>query len=211
MLRIPRSSAAAPYTYSYYYLDYRRPFGVYFDTFSPGSAQANGVTVRVGPRYGDIIQTRLLDTTPGDGTFNNSPLAAAKTYTDPSSGMTIKTLSVTPGAATVQVSGMPGKVEVKGSELTYTSYPGVRNNVTVSLSGSTYTVADRGTAVLPPGAGCSGTADPQVVECDATGVTTERFSLGEDDDHFTNNAAPPRSSTAAPATTRWRAAPATTR
>ena len=120
--------------------------------------------------------------------FANAPLAAGKTYVDAGTGMSIKTLSTNSASAQVQVLNLPGKVEVKGSELTYSSYPGVRNNVTVSLSGGTFTVADRGLASLPAGPGCSPTADPQAVECDATGITQETVSLGEEDDRFTNSA-----------------------
>ena len=64
VLRIPRTNTPQQNAYSYYYLDYRRPYGTLFDTFSPTSAAASGVTIRTAGGYGSYIQTRLIDATP---------------------------------------------------------------------------------------------------------------------------------------------------
>lgn len=94
-----------PDTGDYYYLTYHQPMG-WFDSTMP-SAFLNGVSVSIwGPGN---TPSKLLDMTPGDGTFLNAPLADGKTFTDTANGITISQLSHTGGAATLAISfgGIP--------------------------------------------------------------------------------------------------------
>src|SRR4051794_21260282 len=61
-------------------------------------------------------------------------------------------------------------VSLSGATLAFTAGDNEPNNVTVSLAGGTYTVADSG-ATVTPGAGCSA-AGANAVTCPSAGVTT---------------------------------------
>lgn len=85
-----------------YYLEYRRPLGL-FDRFLSSDPVANGVSIRLAPAYGVIEQSQLIDTTPGTSTYLDSALLAGKTFTDEAEGISITTLSADSNSATVQI------------------------------------------------------------------------------------------------------------
>ena len=62
-----------------------------------------GVTIRLAPDMSVRTQSLLLDTTPATSSFNDAALAAGKTFTDPVSGVSITTVSVSSTGATVRV------------------------------------------------------------------------------------------------------------
>jgi hypothetical protein len=101
-LRIPRGSSG-----QYFYLEYRRPYGSYFDTFSLADPVVNGVTIRLAPDYSVINLSYLIDANPITASFSDAPLRAGQTFTDSLDGITISTTSVTAAGATVQVT-LPG-------------------------------------------------------------------------------------------------------
>ena len=101
-LRIPRGASG-----QYFYLEYRRPFGSYFDTFSLSDPVVNGVSIRLAPDTSVINLSYLIDTNPLTQTFNDAPLRAGQTFTDSVDGMTVSTTTVTAAGATVQVT-LPG-------------------------------------------------------------------------------------------------------
>jgi hypothetical protein len=96
-LRIRRDSS------SYLLLEYRTPSGTSFDNFSTSDPAVLGVSIRIVPAYSSLIQSKLIDTTPSTGTFGDAPLAVGRTFTDPLTGVTIATSSVSTGGASVQV------------------------------------------------------------------------------------------------------------
>jgi gametolysin peptidase M11 len=97
-LRIPRGT-----TGNYYYLEYRRPYGSSFDTFSVSDPAVNGVTMRLAPDYSVRQLSYLIDTTTTTSTFADAPLAAGQTFSDAAYGVTVRTASVSATGATVQV------------------------------------------------------------------------------------------------------------
>jgi chitodextrinase len=101
-LRIPRSVSVFG-TQEYYSLEFRQPFGSYFDNFAAGDAAVNGVLVRIVPDYSVIQRPLLVDATPATSTFGDAALAAGKTFTDSASKISIATVSVSPLGATVRV------------------------------------------------------------------------------------------------------------
>jgi chitodextrinase len=98
-VRVPRGS-----TGTWFYLELRSPTGTNFDTFSPSDPAVTGVSIRISNDWGTIIQSQLLDTTPGTSSYLDAPLQVGQSFTDPLSGVTITTVSVADGVATVNVS-----------------------------------------------------------------------------------------------------------
>jgi hypothetical protein len=99
----PRGVRVARGNGTWFYLELRMPFGTYFDNFSAGDAAVNGVSIRISNDWTTIIQSQLIDTTPATTSFGDAPLAVGAGFTDPVSGVTITTLSVSGGVATVNV------------------------------------------------------------------------------------------------------------
>jgi hypothetical protein len=99
VLRIPRAD-----TGTYLTLEFRQPFGEWFDTFSSIDPVTNGVTVRLAAGLSVPSQTRLVDATPATLTFADAPLPAGQTLIDPVSSVGISTTSVSASGATVHVS-----------------------------------------------------------------------------------------------------------
>jgi chitodextrinase len=86
---------------TYFDLEYRQPYGI-FDAFSPSSPAVNGVMIRkVGSA--STAKTVLLDTTPQTPSFDDAPLAAGQTFVDPTTGIMVKTLSVSSTGAQVDI------------------------------------------------------------------------------------------------------------
>ena len=96
LLRVARGT-----TGDYYYLEYRRPLG--FDGFASTDAVVNGISIRLGKDYSQLIQSQLLDATPATTSFTDSALGAGKTFTDGTYGISFTTQSVSDTGATVQV------------------------------------------------------------------------------------------------------------
>jgi hypothetical protein len=120
-VRIPRGN-----TGTWFYLELRMPFGTSFDNFSPSDPVVNGVSIRLSYDWTTIIQSQLIDTTPGTTSFGDAPLAVGQSFWDPLSGVTITTQSVSGGVATVNVSW--------GADTTPPSTP---TNVNVASTGNT--------------------------------------------------------------------------
>jgi hypothetical protein len=98
-LQIPRWMGPAKVTY--YSLDFRQPYGTYFDDFSPDDPAVNGVAIRITDTPPNSAW--LLDGTPATADFTDAPLPAGATLTDAQTGISITTLSVSPTGASVRV------------------------------------------------------------------------------------------------------------
>jgi M6 family metalloprotease-like protein len=109
LLRVPRASSG-----DYFYLEYRRPYGV-FDDYSTSAHAVNGVLVRIAPASARV-PSRLIDMNPSTTGFGDAALAAGQTFTDRINGVRIRTVSVSSIGAVVdiefdtQAPGAPGNV-----------------------------------------------------------------------------------------------------
>jgi hypothetical protein len=120
VLRIPKEKDGNGNVIQYYYLEYRQPYG--FDNFGLTVPVVNGVSIRIGPPYGTISQSLLIDTTPETTSFIDAPLTVNKTFEDPLKSITITTTGLSSSFATVSV--VPGPI------------PCTRSNPTLSISPS---------------------------------------------------------------------------
>lgn len=100
----PRGVRIARGSGKYFYLELRQPFGSYFDNFGSSDPVVNGVSIRLSSDWTTIIQSQLLDTNPGTTTFSDAPLAVGQTFWDPLSLVTITTVAISGGVATINVS-----------------------------------------------------------------------------------------------------------
>ena len=82
-------------------LEFRRPFGLYFDNFASSDPVVNGVTVRWSPA--GTTSSYLLDANPGTSGFGDAPLAPGQVLDDSSGGISITTTEASAGSATVQI------------------------------------------------------------------------------------------------------------
>jgi gametolysin peptidase M11/hemolysin type calcium-binding protein len=98
LLRIPRGDGL------FYYLELRQPFGSFFDNFAAADPVVRGVTVRLAPDYSSSVPSHLIDTTPATATFEDAPLGAGRTFSDPQHGVWIVNRGILGGKATVEVS-----------------------------------------------------------------------------------------------------------
>jgi gametolysin peptidase M11 len=97
-LRIPRGNSG-----TYLMLEYRQPFGSFFDNFAAGDPVVSGVTIRVCPDYAADAKSLLVDATPETETFLDASLSAGRTFYDPVYRIAITTQSATALEATVSV------------------------------------------------------------------------------------------------------------
>jgi hypothetical protein len=92
---------------TYLYLELREPWGTQFDNFSPSDPVVNGVSVRYANDWNTIIQSKLIDTTPGTSTWSDAALSVGHSFWDPVSGVTVSTVSLGGGSAQVNLSWGP--------------------------------------------------------------------------------------------------------
>lgn len=99
----PRGVRIARGNGTWFYLELRQPFGTYFDNFDPADPAVTGVSIRISSDWTTITQSQLLDTTPATGSYGDAPLAVGATFYDPLSWVSVTTVSVAAGIATVDV------------------------------------------------------------------------------------------------------------
>ncbi|HJP89649.1 MAG TPA: fibronectin type III domain-containing protein [Candidatus Limnocylindrales bacterium] len=95
---------------SWLYLDYRRPYGTYFDNFSTTSGAVSGVAIRLAQGWTTITQSSLIDTVPSTSTFADAPLRSGRTFKDNAKGITITVTALSASAATVAIKLPPDTV-----------------------------------------------------------------------------------------------------
>jgi chitodextrinase len=96
LVRVARSDG------TYLNLEFRQPWGT-FDNFSAGDPVVNGVSIRIAPATSTIVQSKLVDANPSTTTFSDAALGVGKTVVDPTSGVSITTVSVGPSGASVSI------------------------------------------------------------------------------------------------------------
>jgi hypothetical protein len=96
----PKALKIAKSSSSYYYVEFRRPVG--FDSFvSNNSATMNGVLIT---QDSSGAENYLLDMVPSTTSWSDSALTVGRSFTDPSTNMTITVVSVSASGAVVNVS-----------------------------------------------------------------------------------------------------------
>jgi hypothetical protein len=88
-------------------LEFRQPFGL-FDNFSPSDPVVNGVSIRIAPSTSSLVQSKLVDANPSTTTFLDAALGVGQTVVDPSTGVSITTLSVGLEGALVSIQAPSG-------------------------------------------------------------------------------------------------------
>ena len=90
---------------TFYYVEYRQPFG--FDSFGSGDSVVNGVLIHVAPDYATLDRPKLLDMTTGTTSYTDAALAVGQTFSDATSGISIRLDSRSSAGANVTVT-LPG-------------------------------------------------------------------------------------------------------
>ena len=86
---------------TYYYVEFRQPIG--YDAFMSGwPGMTNGVSIHTGSETAGNT-TYLLDMTPETASWYDPALAAGRTFTDETAGVSIATLTAGPSGATVSI------------------------------------------------------------------------------------------------------------
>ena len=101
---------------TYYYLEYRRPYGTYFDAFGATDQVVNGITIRIAPDYDVLSNSKLIDNTPATASFYDSALGVGNTFTDSTRGIDITTLSTSSTEATVRIQASPALAPVNNTQ-----------------------------------------------------------------------------------------------
>ncbi len=120
-LIIPRTKNRDGTAIESYYLELRKPFGV-FDDFGSGDPVVNGITIRLVSTLYPFDYSYLLDANPGLGWFTNAQLAAGQVFNDVSRGIKIKTEIVKPEKS-AKVSINLTKPECVRAKSTISLYP----------------------------------------------------------------------------------------
>lgn len=102
-IRIPRTFRSDGTPLTYLYLEYRRPYGRFFDNFNSTDRVVNGVSVRLGPDLDTQTQSSLIDATPETADFIDSAFTTGQTFFDPISGQSIGIVSLTNDEAHIHI------------------------------------------------------------------------------------------------------------
>jgi hypothetical protein len=100
LLRVPRGDG------TYFHLEFRRP-DPHFDLFSANHPTVNGVTIRLAPDEGVIVQSQLLDCAPQTAHFEDSACIIGQTFVDPVTGLQITATAKSAGNLIVRVEFAP--------------------------------------------------------------------------------------------------------
>ncbi|MGH3128837.1 MAG: hypothetical protein ACRDPX_13035 [Gaiellaceae bacterium] len=178
LVRVARSDGA------YLNLEFRQPWGI-FDNFPVGDPVVNGVSIRIAPATSTIVQSKLVDANPSTTTFSDAALGVGKTVVDPTTGVSITTVSVGPSGASVSIQ-FPGggdtqaptgpaslSASATSSSTVQLSWPAATDNVGVAgyrLYRGTTLIADQpGLSFVDSGRSPSTTYAYQVRAYDAAG------------------------------------------
>jgi hypothetical protein len=98
----PRLVRVARNDSTYLNLEFRQPWGI-FDNFPAGDPVVNGVSIRIAPATATIVQSKLVDATSSTTTFADAALGVGRTVVDPTTGVSITTVSVGPAGTSVSI------------------------------------------------------------------------------------------------------------
>jgi M6 family metalloprotease-like protein len=179
----PRLVRVARNDGTYLNLEFRQPWGI-FDNFSAADPVVNGVSIRIAPATTSIVQSKLVDANPGTATFSDAALGVGQTVVDPTTGVSLTTVSVGPSGASVSIQ-MPGgdtqpptgpaslSATATSSSTVQLSWPAANDNVGVAgyrvYRGSTQIAQITALSYLDSGLAPSTTYAYQVRAYDAAG------------------------------------------
>lgn len=130
LLAIPRGNG------TWFYLEYRRPYGTYFDNFSSSSSVVNGVSIRIAKGFSTITQSLLIDTVPSTTTFLDAPLRRDRSFRDYLSGAKVTVTALSSTTATVYIS-MPADTSAPTAPGALTAKATTSSDVTLSWTAAT--------------------------------------------------------------------------
>jgi len=174
LLRVARGDG------NYFYFEFRQPSGAY-DNFSATDPAVNGVLIRLAPDTTTVAQSALVDMTPATSTRDDAALVVGQTFSDPVSGVSVKTTGVTPQGATIVVSfgGLTGGGDtmVPSAPTNVTATP-TTTSASLSWTASTDNVGVAGYRVARDGVLLGTTADTTYADSGPlTPGTTYRYSV----------------------------------
>jgi hypothetical protein len=131
-VRVPVPAHRIPFQYGwgpdplsvdlYYYIEYRQPSK--FDDFQRSDPVVNGVSIRLCTDIDTNHMTMLVDTRPETTTFHDAPLTAGRTFTDPVTGVTIRTLRTNSSYAEITVTVRESDIASVGPHMLWTRKDG---------------------------------------------------------------------------------------
>ena len=80
-------------TRDYYYLEYRRPYGV-FDNFPASDPVVNGISIRIAPPFTAPTQSKIIDTTENTATFGDASLGLGRICCDGIFNISVTALAI---------------------------------------------------------------------------------------------------------------------
>ena len=172
LLRVARGDG------TYLNLEFRQPGGA-FETFSSSSAVANGVSVRIAPETSTLVQSKLLDLTPGTATFLDAALAVGSSFTDQVANVTISTIAVSPLGASVsiQFGTPPGDTTPPSAPGSLTATATSSISVSLSWTAATDNVGVTGYRVLRGGVQIGTTTGLSYTDGGRTASTTYAYEV----------------------------------
>ena len=148
-LQVPRDYDALGNVLTYYYIEYRQPYGfdnngyIYGGTCSgTASCASNGVLVHYSPA------SRLLDLTPGTSGFIDGALLVDRSFEDPMKGISITTRSASTSEASVEVSF--GPIDCTPARPSLSMTPSSSWGYGGQSLGYTITLTNNNTSACPP-------------------------------------------------------------
>ncbi len=159
LVRVPRGDG------SFFDLDVRTPYGS-FDNYAAGSPAVTGVTIRAGLGTASPTNapkgTELLDTTPSTADLKDAPLLVGRTMTDPVSGISFKSMSVSSAGVVVRVGESIAPSAPGSLSATATATPSVTlawTAATDNVAVGSYRITRDGTQVATPAASATSWTD----------------------------------------------------
>jgi chitodextrinase len=169
LLRVPRGDG------TFLNLELRQPFGS-FDGFATSDPAVTGVSVRIAPDVGTIVQSKLVDANPETSTFADAPFGAGTTLSDPVSKATITVVSVSPAGASVSIQFAPDGL-APTTPPSLTAGPLSASSVALSWGASTDDVGVAGYRITRNGAQIGTTTARTWTDTGLTGSTLYTYGV----------------------------------
>ena len=182
-LKILRDADPATGGKTWYYVEYRKPFG--FDGYVSSNPNVmNGVVIHSGSEF-DAASSLLLDMTPATTSWNDPALLLGKSFTDPDTGATITPTSLNENSAAVTVSFGPQECLPASPSLSLAPSqsqwvaPGASATYTLTVTNNDGPGCAPGavnlTAAMPPGWSATVAAPSLNLPAGASGSSTVRL------------------------------------
>jgi chitodextrinase len=153
------------------------------------------VSVRIAPAVTSIVQSKLVDANPGTSTFTDAALSVGQTMVDPLTGVSLTTVSVGPGGASVSIQ-MPGGGDTQPptGPASLSATPASSSSVQLSWPAATDNVGVAGYRVYRDGAQITQTGSLSYLDTGLAPQTTYAYQVRAYD--AAGNVGPPASASA---------------